>query len=219
MRWVVRPAVAVAGVNSVAAVDVRPIATVDIGVAVKVVVHVDVDIAVSPAATITPTASPGRADRKSHTEPDEGSAWDVWRVINRGIWIGRWAVDNDRIVRGHINRLRAWLLYDDYLLALDSLGLDRHLFVGLQSSLVLRLVAHSLNSIHHVGLLGQKRIAQIGCPLNVVGEPFGYVSEPRHRLNTGVPGLLGGGISQRLVLQVGVFRQPLLELHQLQRIG
>jgi len=63
---------------------------------------------------------------------------------------------------------------DDFLL-LDYLGFHLLLLVGLQGALVLRLLAHPLDRTHHVGLLGQKRIAQLGGPLNVVAQTFDQI--------------------------------------------
>jgi hypothetical protein len=34
----------------------------------------------------------------------------------------------------------------------------------------LRFAAHALDGIHHTALLREKRVAEIGCPLNVIGQ-------------------------------------------------
>jgi hypothetical protein len=42
----------------------------------------------------------------------------------------------------------------------------------MQSALVLRLLAHALNGIHHVALVRKEDVAEISSPLNVVSQQF-----------------------------------------------
>jgi hypothetical protein len=114
--------------------------------------------------------------------------------------------------------LRIRLLDDDHALRFDDLCLHDLLFIRLQIALFLRLLAHPLHGIHYVLLLREERIAKIGGPLDVISQPLYHVGQARHRLNTRVPRLLGNGSGERLILQAGVFRKPLLQLNELQRI-
>jgi hypothetical protein len=115
--------------------------------------------------------------------------------------------------------LRIGLLDHDDRLAFHNLRFHFLLLSGFQVACVLRLRAHTLNGIHDVGLLRQKRIAQIGGPLQILGELLQRVGQRGHCLNAGVPVLLLDGLNKRLVLQVLVLLQPLLELNDFQGIG
>jgi hypothetical protein len=66
-----------------------------------------------------------------------------------------------------LNHLRVRLLNNDHLFVLNCLGFYFHLFVRLQA-LILGLLAHALDRAHHIRLLRQESVAQVGCPLNVV---------------------------------------------------
>ena len=109
-------------------------------------------------------------------------------------------------------------LHDDDRLRLDDLGLDLLLLVGLQRALLLRLLPHPLDGVHDVGLLVEEGVPEVRRPLDVVTEPLDDVGQRRHRLDGRVPGLLGDRVHERLVLQVLVLREPLLELHELERV-
>ena len=111
------------------------------------------------------------------------------------------------------------MLDDNDLLGFDYLGFYFLLLGRFQVSSVLGLFPHSLNGVHHIALLGQKSIAEIGSPLNVIREALHYFREGSQALNARVPGLLGNRIRERLVLQILILCQPLLELHDFQRIG
>ncbi len=91
--------------------------------------------------------------------------------------------------------------------------------LDLQGSLLLRLLPHPLDGVHDVALLVEEGVPEIRRPLDVVAEPLDDVGNRRHRLDARVPGLLGDRVGERLVLQVLVLREPLLELHDLQRVG
>jgi hypothetical protein len=67
-----------------------------------------------------------------------------------------------------LDHLRARLLNNDHLFVLNRLGLYLHLFVRLQA-LILGFLAHALDCRHHIRLLRQESIPQVGCPLKVVG--------------------------------------------------
>jgi len=76
------------------------------------------------------------------------------------------------------------------LLGFDGFRLDLLLLGRVQIAGVFGFFPHTLNSIHHVGLLGQKRIAQIGSPLNVIRKTVHYVRKGRQALDAWVPRLL-----------------------------
>ena len=88
-----------------------------------------------------------------------------------------------------------------------------------EGALVLRLLPHPLDGVHDVALLGEEGVAEVRRPLDVVREPLHHVGNRRHRLDGRVPRLLGDRVGQRLVLQLRVLRQPLLELDDLERVG
>jgi hypothetical protein len=68
--------------------------------------------------------------------------------------------------------LRIRLLDDNRALVFDDLGLYFLLFTRLQIASTLSLLTHALNCIHHIGLLRQKCVAEIRCPLNIVSQPL-----------------------------------------------
>ena len=104
------------------------------------------------------------------------------------------------------------------LLLSTTLRLHLLLLGRLEVARILRLPAHPLHGVHHVGLLREEGVAEIGRPLDVVGEPLHDVGKRGQALDARVPVLLLDGVHQRLVLEVRVLRQPLLELHDLERI-
>jgi hypothetical protein len=98
------------------------------------------------------------------------------------------------------------LLDYNNLLGFNDLGLDLLLFVGFQIALFLGLRSHPLYRFHHVILLNQESVTQLGGPLDVVREPLDHVREPRQCLDARVPGLFRNRVRQRLILQIFVFR-------------
>src|SRR5688572_5490447 len=191
----------------------------DVGVAVEVVVVVDGDVVVAaPPASPAPAAAsaPDRADGNADAETKRQTAG--W-VIDGRIGIDGRAVRPDRIVFRNVNNLRVGLLDHDDLLALDDLCLHRLLRGRRQRPFLLRFVAHSLDGVHHVVLLSEKGVAEVRGPLDIVGEALDEIRQPRHGLNTGIPGLLRHGVDQGFVLQAWILLQPLMQLEELQRIG
>ena len=91
-RWLIRGSVTVADVISISAVDIR--------VSVEVVVVIYVDVIATPAAAITPTATPERPHR--YTDPKgkghSGCVISRRRVVNRWIRIDRRTIDHNRVV-------------------------------------------------------------------------------------------------------------------------
>jgi hypothetical protein len=78
-----------------------------------------------------------------------------------------------------------------------------------------------LNRSHNIGLLGQKCITQISGPLNVVGQTLHDIGQRRHGLNAWIPRLFLDRFGQPLLIarEILIPVQPLLQLHNLQRIG
>ena len=96
--------------------------------------------------------------------------------------------------------MRIGLFDDDHALVFDDFGFHLLLLGGFQIALFLGLLAHALHGIHHIALLRQECVAQVGGPLNVVGEALDYIGQSRQGLDAWVPGLLRYGISESLVL-------------------
>jgi len=90
---------------------------------------------------------------------------------------------------------------------------------GFQVAGILRFLAHALNSIHHVALLGQKCIAEIRGPLDIIGEALHYIRKGCQALYTWIPRLFRDRIHECLILQAFVLCQPLLELNDFQWVG
>jgi hypothetical protein len=116
--------------------------------------------------------------------------------------------------------LRIRLLDHNHALVLNRFGLDLLLLCGFQIAFFLRLFSHALHSLHHIGLLGQEGVAEIGGPLNVIGEALDHFREPGQSLHAWIPWLLRHSVGQFLfpILEVLVLREPLLELDDLKRI-
>jgi hypothetical protein len=115
--------------------------------------------------------------------------------------------------------LRIRLFDYDHTLAFDNLRLYFLLLVRFQVAVALGLLAHALHGVHHIALLRKEGVAQVGGPLNVVGQSLDQVGEARQRLHAWIPGLLSNGIGKSLVFQILVFLKPLLELDDFERIG
>jgi hypothetical protein len=76
----------------------------------------------------------------------------------------------------------------------------------------LSLPTQALHCIHHIRLLCQKRVTQVGRPLDVASHPLNHVWKLYQRLDAGIPRLLCHGIRQRFSLEVFVSIHPLLKL-------
>jgi hypothetical protein len=188
----------------------------------KCVIIINIYIIVAaPSAITAPSAAPSRAYRHTNTEGNGHAGGVIARrwVVDRRVRIYRRAVNNRGIITGNIDNVRFGLLYYDYLLALDYSSFNRHLLVGLQIPRALRLGAHPLYGVHHVGLLCQNGVTKVCRPLDVVRKPFDDIGKGRQCLNGRVPGLLHYCVLQGLVFKAWVLTQPLLELHDLQWIS
>jgi hypothetical protein len=70
-------------------------------------------------------------------------------------------------------------------------------------------------------LLGQKCIAEVGGPLNVIRQTLHDVWQRGHGLNARIPRLFLNRFGQLLLIarEVLILVQPLLELNNFQRVG
>jgi hypothetical protein len=203
----------------------RTIAAVEIVIAVEVVVDIHINISTAPAASPAPAApcgSPCEADTKPYDPgcPVSSGAIIIGRIIDRWVRVPDRSVRVYRIIRRHVNDLWIGRLDDDHLLAFDHLSLDLHLVICNERPFIFRLCTHSLHGIHYILLLGEKCVAEIGRPLNVLGKPFDHVRKRSHRLNAWVPRLLRNRVVQFLLVlsEFRVFLKPLVQLDQLERI-
>jgi hypothetical protein len=177
-------------------------------------------VVTSPSAVAAPAATPcsshgyANAERKSHS----GGIIASWGIVNGRIGINGGAVYHYRIIAGNVDYLGVSLLDYDHLFIFHYLRLDFHLVAGFQIPLLLGFRAHALHGIHYVGLLGQNSISEICRPLDVICKPFDDIRKGSQGLNSGVPVLLLHRVRERLVFQILVLRQPLLELDDFQRV-
>jgi hypothetical protein len=188
-----------------------------------IVVHVNVHRAGAPAAVPAPRAAPGGSECNTGSEGDCRSRRIITRrrIRNRRIRIDRrrGSIHDGGVVCGNVNNIGTGLLHQDDLFA--SLGLSLHLLLlrRFKSAFALGFRAHALHRVHHLGFLSQKGVPEIRCPLNVVRHPVHDIGERCHRLDARVPVLFLDCSGERLVLQILVLLQPLLELDDLKGIG
>jgi hypothetical protein len=136
---------------------------------IEAVVVVDINIATAPPASPAPTAAPPRSHHDSGAEGKRGACHVVaGRIRDRWIWIRRFTVYSRGLICRHVYNFRISRLYHNHALVFNYSRFYRLLLRRVQSALVLRLRAHSLNGIHQFALLGQECIAKIGSPLKVI---------------------------------------------------
>ena len=108
---------------------------------------------------------------------------------------------------------------DDDAFVFNYFVFDLLLLIGYQSTLVLSFHAHTLHSVHYIALLSEEGVAQIRGPLNVAGQTFHQIGQCSHGLDVWILWLLRYRIDKRLILQPRILFQPLLQLHDLERIS
>jgi hypothetical protein len=211
---------------------IRPvILAVDVPVKIGIAVDVNVDIPAVPVAS-SPGIPPGRAQRdasgKGQCPCCHISVWII-RIGWIG-WIGPCTIHHRRVVGWDVHHLRIGRLNPDHsgLLRcrlLDDRGwrrgwLDDHrlLFCGLQVALRLRLGAESLDGVHDVLLLRQKRVAQLQSHVELLAHRGQDLGKVHQRLHTWVPTLRLQGLGQGLTFQGLVGLGPTIRLHHLQGI-
>src|SRR6201981_3563268 len=175
-----------------------PVATIDVRVAIEIVVDVDVDVVTSPPAAPSPAAAPERTHHHAYSEGNRHSSGVVAPsgIVERVVRVDGRAVHHHRIVGRHIHHFWICLLDYDHLFALDDFSLNLLLFGRLQTSLVLSFLAHALHGVHHIALLREEGIPEIRGPLNIIGQSVDNIWQGSHRLDAGVPRLLGDRIGE-----------------------
>jgi len=144
-----------------------PARSANVAVSDEVVVVIDIDVVVTaPSAPITPPSTPEGAHSYANSERKRQSGSIVSGII--GIRVDRWSPHVHGVITRNVDHLGVSLLDDHYALLLHYLGFDLDLLVGGQFSGCRRLGTHALNSVHHLGLLCQKGVAQLGGPFDVV---------------------------------------------------
>jgi hypothetical protein len=124
------------------------------------------------------------------------------------------------IIRRDVDYVGLGRLNDDDLFAtFNRLGLHCLLRARFQISCALSLGSHPLDRRHHIGLLRQKRVPEIGRPLNIPSQSLDDVRNGGQGLDTGVPRLFGDGVRQCFIFQIFVAVHPLLELDDFQGIS
>src|SRR5246127_5011157 len=154
------------------------IAATNIRVAIEIVVSVDSDVVVAaPSTAPTPTAAPERPHHHTHAERNRHTRGIVARrrIIDRRVRIVCRTVHHDGIIRRHIDHLRIRLFDDDHALVFDDFRFYFLLLGRFQIALILGLLAHSLNGIHHIALLREEGVAKIGRPLDVVCQTLYHI--------------------------------------------
>jgi hypothetical protein len=137
---------------------------------VEVVLVIDVDVATVIPIAIAPGAAGPGAERKSGRAPRQPHPRIIARVGVRVIGISgrRSSVYHRRIIGGNVNYVGLSRLYHNYLFAaFYRFRLDYLLRTCLQVPRAFSLAAHPLNCAHHLGLLREKGVTEIGGPLNI----------------------------------------------------
>ena len=228
---------------------VAPGGRVDLGpVDVDRVVAIDVDVHIA-ATPGRPSPAPERVD-DGHTR-GEGHAGEEGiahtqgrrrRVIGRRIGrVGPRAIDHARVVGRHIDGLRIgrgdavdlprWRHAGGInLLSEPTIRCCRGTVAGLRDHLLraapqlaggIGAGAERLHGVHHIGLLGEHRIAQPLGPVQLLVHHGQHRREGHQGFYRRVPGLGLQRFAQAIAFQRGIatLLQPAFGLHQFQRIG
>ncbi len=174
----------------------------------------------SPASGTKPSQESGKhlshiRDGGKHCAPTTSRS--VW---NGGIGpINRRAPNHIRIVRRNINDLRAGR--HNLNGGARTLPFRIHLKLRRASQLAALacLGAQILDGIHHVSLLRNECVPEIGHPLHVGIQPRQHVGKCHQRLHTGVPVLLLCRYHQLTPAQIAVILHPRARIHDFLRIG
>jgi hypothetical protein len=175
--------------------------------------------AAAPVISARRPAPQGICGTKCDTSGNE-SGTDVARVVVREI-VGRilgvrpFAVDDGRIVVGHVYRVGICRLDGDDLPVLFLTNRDLLLRGRCQLVVRLSLRAQPLDRIHHVGLLRKKRIAEFLCPIELGAHHGEHGRRCNQCLHAAIPRLLVHRGLQLIVLELLVFSQPPIGLHHL----
>lgn len=168
MLWVVLPGVVA---RPVCHIRVPVYVRVAIGIIYEVIVVIDIDVIVAaPSAVPAPTSAECGTHHHANSKRDGHASGIITRrwIRDRRVWIGRCTVNDGWIVAGNIDDFGACLLNHYHLLVFYDLCLHLLLFSRFKVALVLCLLAHALNRIHHIVLLRKECVAKIRRPLDVV---------------------------------------------------
>ena len=164
---------------------------------------VDYDLAATPAGTPAPSAPATPAAAKPDSNGNRGAESKVDSRAKRRIEpvgvriIERRAPDISRIVFRQVDDLRVRRFNVNDRLSAVVVCIDDLLIGGRQLAGLLRLEAHALHGAHHVALLAEEGVTQIGCPDDVLIQLLDHTGKRHQSLNAGVPGLLLRGLSDR----------------------
>ncbi len=144
---------------------------------------------------------PGQVCNRSEqvTEPTSFSV-SQRRIVS----FGRSTPYRVRIVVRYIHPLRIRRLNFNRPLLPLRFQVDRELRRAHQLPTSPRLRPQILDRIHHVRLLGEKRIPHVRGPSNIAIEPRDHIRKSHQRLHTGIPILLLGRRHQLPVTQIPV---------------
>ena len=195
-------------------------AAVDVRVPIEVVVVVDIDVVVSPAGIPAPrrrpTPHPSRRRRQTrwprqpHTPPRAGNKSEDTgtrpvRTPRPGRMRGRTRPAGSPVQSRRRSCFRSPRFHD----------LFRR---GFQIAGALRLDAHALHGLHHIRFLRQERVAELGRPLDVVCQALDDIREARPSPGCSDPMAAWRPSRRASFPSVRVFREPLLELNDFERI-
>ncbi len=91
--------------------------------------------------------------------------------------------------------------------------------VDFSFSIRFRFGPHPLYRAHHVGLLSEKRVPEIGGPAYILIQPGNHVWKHDQRLNAGIPVLQPRALQKLLPSKAAVLLEPLLSLNDLERVS
>jgi hypothetical protein len=167
MSWIVRPGTAPAEITSFKA-SAGESAAEPISIE-ESVVHKQ---SVAEPTAAPPPATPADPARE---KPANKNAGTVAEAKAEARWVPQIRIcaphwrppDVRRIVDRNIDHLRIGRLDFDRTLAALNVSRDHLLRCGCELSIRHRLRPHSLDGIHHIGLLCQKRVPQVGSPADI----------------------------------------------------
>ena len=142
----------------------------------------------------TPAPTPATPETEGNARSPSNS---VCRIVQRRIGTPyRRAPDVSRVIIWHIDYIGVGRLNVDG--RVDSLGLRGHRLLRCRRQVPIGLCrrAELLDRCHHVGLLSQKRIAQVRCPAYVLVQALQHVGKRDQCLHAGVKRLLFGCLRQ-----------------------
>ena len=155
---------------------------------------------VKAAEARSPTPRPEEYSER-HAKPEADCAADKEA--------GPRSEENDaRVIVRHHNEVRVYRHDGDVRSAAND-----NLSVRSQISEIAGLASLPLNGVHHIGLLGQESVSEIGRPVHIAGHHFQHGWKRQQRLNAGIPRKLislnrvGQGLSGEVMMLIGPLRR------------